>query len=177
MVNYRTTYNRFVSSAKKRMVEHKIDSKLKLYHFQRKDRMEIHHITPKILGGGNKLKNLVLLSHDEHTYAHFLLNLALFQEGRHERLSQLNYPAFPDKMLEMLNCRKNVLRGLKIEVFISGKHQAPTIMSIREVAKIFCIIRRWNYMDSILFDNMITKIMRAALFFKPVSGIKMKLHM
>lgn len=177
MVNYRTTYNRFVSSAKKRMDEHKIDSKLKLYQLQRKSKMEIHHITPKILGGGNKLRNLVLLSHDEHTYAHFLLNLALFQEGRHERLNQLDYSAFPDKMLEMLNSRKNVLRGLKIEVFISGKHQAPTIMSIREVAKIFCIIRRWNYMDSSLFDNMITKIMRAALFFKPVSGIKMKLHM
>lgn len=177
MTNYRNAYRRFITSAKKRMAEHKLDSKLKLYQFQRKDKMEIHHIRPKILGGGNKLKNLVLLSHDEHTYAHFLLNLALFQEGRHERLSQLNYPTFPDKMLEMLNSRKNVLRGLKIEVFISGKNHTPTIMSIREVAKIFCIIRRWNYTDSMLLDNMITKIMRAALFFKPVSGIKMKLHM
>ena len=178
MVNYRTTYNRFVSSAKKKMVESNLDSLPKIYKFQRKDKLEIHHIVPKILGGSKKgLKNLVLFTHDEHIYAHFLLNLALFQEGRYENLVQLGYHGFPEKMLEMLNARKNVLRGLKIEMFINGKKHDPTIMSIREVVKFFCMLARKSFTNQIFFNDMFIKVMRTALFSKSMYGFKLKLRM
>lgn len=177
MVNYRTTYNRFISSAKKKMVMCNIDSKLKAYNFQRKNKLEIHHIVPKILGGGKKFKNLVLLSHDDHIYAHFLLNMALFQEGRYGKLAHLGYSAFPAGMLEMLKTRKNVLRGLKVDVFVAGKHRDPTKMGIREIAKVFCVMSRQNYTDQLLFDEMVTKVMRAALFSKSIHGITLKLSM
>jgi hypothetical protein len=178
MINYRTTYNRFVSSAKKKMVESNLNSLPKIYRFQRKDKLEVHHIVPKILGGSkNDPNNLVLLTHDEHIYAHFLLNLALFQEGHHEKLVQLGYSGFPEKMLEMLNTRKNVLRGLKIKMFINGKKYDPTIMSIREVVKFFCMLARKSFTNQIFFNDIFIKVMRAALFSKSMYGFKLKLSM
>jgi hypothetical protein len=118
-----------------------------------------------------------LLSHEDHIYAHFLLNLALFQEGKQDDLVKLNYPELPAKMLDMLNLRKNILRGLKVEVFVSGKNNPPTLMSIREITKILCVIRRWNFTNQLLFGSMLIKVIRAALFFRPISGIKLRLNM
>lgn len=177
MVNYRTAYNRFVTLAQKKLAKHQLDTHHKRHCFCRKHKLEIHHITPKNLGGTNDFNNLVLLSHDDHIYAHFLLNLALFQEGKQEELAKLNYPEIPAKMLDMLNLRKNILRGLKVEVFVSGKNNPPTIMSIREITKILCVIRRWNFTNQLLFSSMLIKVIRAALFFRPVSGIKLRLNM
>ena len=118
-----------------------------------------------------------MLSHEDHIYAHFLLNLALFQEGKQEDLVKLNYPEIPAKILDMLNLRKNILRGLKVEVFLSGKNNSPTIMSIREITKILCVIRKWNFTDPLLFGSMLIKVIRAALFFRPVCGLKLRLNM
>ena len=177
MVNYRTAYNRFVALAQKKMAKHQLDTHHKRHCFCRKHKFEVHHITPKNLGGNNDFNNLVLLSRDDHIYAHFLLNLALFQEGKQEDLTKLNYPEIPTKILDMLNLRKNILRGLKIEVFLSGKNNPPTIMSIREITKILCIIRRWNFTNQLLFGSMLIKVIRAALFFRPISGIKLRLNM
>lgn len=177
MINYRIAYNRFVTLAQKKLAKHRLDSHYKRHCFCKKHNLEVHHITPKNLGGNNDFNNLVLLSHEEHIYAHFLLNLALFQEGKQEALTKLNYSEIPTKILDMLNLRKNILRGLKVEVFLSGKNNPPTIMSIREITKILCVIRRWNFTNQLLFGSMIIKVMRAALFFRPISGIKLKLSM
>jgi hypothetical protein len=177
MVNYRTTYNRFVTLAQKRLAKHQLDTSYKRHCFCRKHKLEVHHILPKNLGGNNDFNNLVLLSHEDHIYAHFLLNLALFQEGKQEDLTKLNYPEIPAKMLDMLNLRKNILRGLKVEVFLSGKNNPPTIMSIREITKILCVIRRWNFTNQLLFSSMIIKVIRAALFFRPIGGLKLRLNM
>jgi hypothetical protein len=177
MVNYRIAYNRFVALAQKKLAKHQLDTHYKRHCFCKKHNLEVHHILPKHFGGKNDFKNLVLLSHEEHIYAHFLLNLALFQEGKQEALIKLNYPIMPAKMLDMLNFRKNILRGLKVEVFISGKNNPPTIMSIREITKILCVIRRWNFTNQLLFGSMLIKVIRAALFFKPISGIKLRLNM
>jgi hypothetical protein len=177
MINYRTSYIRFVTLAQKKLAKYHLDTHHKRHHFCRKHKLEIHHITPKNLGGTNDFKNLVLLSREDHIYAHFLLNLALFQEGKQEDLIKLNYPEIPAKMLDMLNLRKNILRGLKIEVFLSGKNNPPTIMSIREITKILCVIRRWNFADQLLFSSMLIKVIRAALFFRPIGGLKLRLSM
>jgi hypothetical protein len=177
MVNYRTAYIRFVTLAQKRLAKHQLDTHHKRHCFCRKHKLEVHHILPKNFGGKNDFKNLVLLSHEDHIYAHFLLNLALFQEGKQDDLVKLNYPELPAKMLDMLNLRKNILRGLKVEVFVSGKNNPPTLMSIREITKILCVIRRWNFTNQLLFSSMLIKVIRAALFFRPISGLKLRLNM
>lgn len=167
MVDYGIAYKRFISSAKKKMCG--IDSKRKLY--------EVHHITPKRLGGSNKLKNLVLLSHDDHVYAHFLLNLALAQKHCYTDLFSLSYINVPSGILKMLKDRKNIFRGLKIDMFISGKKHAPTTMSIVEVAKIFCILGRKNYTNELLLDTEVANVVRLATFSGSKFGCKLKLHL
>ena len=77
----------------------------------------------------------------------------------------------------MLNLRKNILRGLKVDVFLSGKNNPPTPMSIREITKILCVIRRWDFTNQLLFGSMLIKVIRAALFFRPISGLKLRLNM
>ena len=175
MVDYRTAYKRFISSAKKKM--RGIDSKRKLYEVQSDEKLEVHHITPKQLGGSNKLKNLVLLSHEEHKYAHFLLNLALAQEHNYGHLMSLSYTDVPSGILKMLKDRKNIFRGLKIDMFISGKKHAPTTMSIVEAAKIFCILGRKNYTNELLLDTEVTNVVRLATFSGSKFGYKLKLHL
>lgn len=172
MVDYGIAYKRFISSAKKKM--RGIDSKRKLYEVQSDD--EVHHITPKRLGGSNKLKNLVLLSYDDHVYAHFLLNLALAQKHCYTDLFSLSYINVPSGILKMLKDRKNIFRGLKIDMFISGKKHAPTTMSIVEVAKIFCILSRKNYINELL-DTEVTNVVRLATFSGSKFGYKLKLHL
>ena len=175
MVDYRTAYKRFISSAKKKM--RGIDSKRKLYEVQSDEKLEVHHITPKQLGGSNKLKNLVLLSHDDHVYAHLLLNLALAQEHNYANLTSLSYTNVPSGLLKMLKDRKNIFRGLKIDMFISGKKHAPTTMSIVEAAKIFCILGRKNYTNELLLDTEVTNVVRLATFSGSKFGYKLKLHL
>ena len=164
MIKYWIAYTRFISSAKKKM--HGIDNKRKLHEAQNNKKLEVHHINPKRLGGSNKLKNLVLLSPDEHVYAHLLLNLALAQEHNYENLTSLSYLTVPSGMLKMLNERKNIFRGLKIDMFISGKKWPPTTMSIAETARIFCILARKNPDNNLLLDTMVTEVIKLAIFGK-----------
>ena len=174
MIDYMVAYKRFISSAKKKMYD--IDSKRKLYEVQSDKNLEVHHINPKRLGGNSKFKNLVLLSHDDHIYAHLLLNLALAQKNCYVDLFRLNYINVPSGILKMLKDRKNIFRGLKIDMFISGKNHAPITMSIMEAARIFCILARCNYENKMLLAKMTAEVIRLALFNKTKFGYKMKLH-
>ena len=175
MIDYMVAYKRFISSAKKKM--HGIDSKRKLYEVQSDKKLEVHHVKPKQLGGNNKFKNLVLLSHDDHVYAHLLLNLALAQKSCYDDIFRLAYIDVPSSILKMIKDRKNIFRGLKIDVFISGKKQSPTTMSIVDAAKILCILARYNYENEMLLASMTTEVVRLALFHKSKFGYKMKFHM
>lgn len=175
MVDYRTAYKRFISSAKKKM--RGIDSKRKLYEVQSDEKLEVHHINPKQLGGSNKLKNLVLLSHNDHIYAHLLLNLALAQKHCYADLFSLAYTNVPSGILKMLKDRKNIFRGLKVDMFIAGKKHTPTTMSIVEAAKIFCVLGRKNYTNELLLDTEVTNVVRLALFSNSKFGYKLKLHL
>lgn len=156
---------------------HGIDSKRKLYEVQSDEKLEVHHINPKQLGGSNKLKNLVLLSHDDHVYAHLLLNLALAQRHCYTELFSLSYTNVPSGILKMLKERKNTFRGLKVDMFISGKKHTPTTMSIVEAAKIFCVLGRKNYTNELLLDTEVTNVVRLALFNNSKFGYKLKLHL
>lgn len=156
---------------------HGIDSKRKLYEVQSDEKLEVHHINPKQLGGSNKLKNLVLLSHDDHVYAHLLLNLALAQKHCYTELFSLSYTNVPSGILKMLKDRKNIFRGLKVDMFIAGKKHTPTTMSIVEAAKIFCVLGRKNYTNELLLDTEVTNVVRLATFSGSKFGYKLKLHL
>ena len=175
MVNYTIAYNRFIASAKKRM--HGIDSKRKLYEVQSDEKLEVHHVCPKNLKGSNELKNLVLLTHDEHKYAHLLLNLALVQKHLYGELMHLYYTDLPSNLLSMIEQKKNIFRDLKIDLFAAGKKHAPNTMSIVEAAKIFCILSRQNYENRPVLDSMTTTVIRLAIFSGSKFGYKMKFHM
>lgn len=175
MIDYMTAYKRFISSAKKKM--HGIDSKRKIYKVGSDEKLEVHHVKPKRLGGNSKFKNLVLLSHDDHVYAHLLLNLALAQKNCYDDIFRLDYVNVPNSILKMIKDRKNIFRGLRIDMFISGKNHTPTTMSIVEAARIFCILARYNYENKMLLAKMTTEVIRLALFHKSKFGYKMKFHM
>lgn len=175
MIDYMTAYKRFISSAKKKM--RGIDSKRKLYEVKSDKKLEVHYVKPKQLGGNNKFKNLVLLSYDDHVYAHLLLNLALAQKNCYADLFRLDYTNVPSSILKMLKDRKNIFRGLKIDMFISGKKLSPTTMSIVDAAKILCVLARYNYENKMLLAKMTTEVIRLALFHKSKFGYKMKFHM
>ena len=175
MIDYMTAYKRFISSAKKKM--HDIDSKRKLYEVGSAEKLEVHHVKSKQLGGNNKFKNLVLLSHDDHVYAHLLLNLALAQKNCYDDIFRLAYVNVPSSILKMIKDRKNIFRGLKIDVLISGKKQSSITMSIVDAAKILCILARYNYENEMLLASMTAEVIRLALFNKSKFGYKMKFHM
>ena len=175
MVNYRIAYRRLIAAAKKKQIC--IDSKAKLFNAAAENGLEVHHILPKAIGGNNKLKNLVLLSHDEHVYAHMLLNFALLQEGNMNALHQLNYGQVCSFLLEMVKKRKNIVRGLKIDVYVSGKHHEPNTMSIAETTKLFCCLARLDFENELLFNSMMKKVVYLAMFAKALYGFKVKFHM
>lgn len=175
MIDYMTAYKRFISSAKKKM--HGIDSKRKIYKVGSDEKLEVHHVKPKQLGGNSKFKNLVLLSHDDHVYAHLLFNFALAQKNCYADLFRLNYTNVPSSILKMIKDRKSIFRGLKIDMLISGKKQSPITMSIVDAAKILCILAKCNYENKMLLASMTAEVIRLALFNKSKFGYKMKFHM
>ena len=174
MPNYRIAYNRLIEAAKKKQLS--LDSKTKLFKAATENNLEVHHICPKSIGGSNKRKNLVLLSHDEHIYAHMLLNFALLQERNINTLRRLDYGQCCSKILEMIKNRKNVFRGLKIDVYVSGKSHTPNVMSIAETTKLFCCLNRWNFDNELLFNDMMKKVVNLAMFAKSSFGYKIRFH-
>lgn len=70
--------------------------------------VEKHHIQPRFEGGGNEEENLILLSPEEHVFAHFLRYLqygelqdaaaVLFRYGYNEEARRLNQKASLEKM-------------------------------------------------------------------------------
>lgn len=174
MIDYRTAYRRLIDNAKKKQTY--LDSKAKLFKAAFENSLEVHHICPKAIGGSNKLKNLVLLSHDEHIYAHMLLNFALLQEGNIDALRKLDYGQICSRLLEMVKSRKNAFRGLKIDVYVSGKKHEPNTMSIVETTKLFCCLNRWNFENTLLFEDMMKKVVHLAMFAKSSFGYKVRFH-
>ena len=175
MINYRIAYKRLVCTAKKKQLH--LDSKAKLFNVASKNNFEVHHIYPKSIGGSNKLKNLVMLLHDEHVYAHMLLNFALLQENNIGTLRRLDYGQVVSNLLKMVKERKNAFRGLKIDVYVSGKKHQPNTMSIAEATKLFCCLHRLNFENEVFFNDMMKKVMHNAMFAKTICGYLVKFHL
>lgn len=172
MISYRIAYGRFILAAKKKNTKDGFTSNTKLSSL---GEGELHHILPRKLGGTNNFKNLVLLSHDEHIYAHMLLNLALAQEGRLDDLRKLNYFTVLDSTHEILD-KKHAFKRLKIDIYVSGKKWPPITMSLHEAAKFMCFVTRKNYLNKIALNDMKHKIFMRAMHIKSFAGYKMKFN-
>lgn len=172
MVNFRIAYDRFVRAAKKKNIEDGIVDKSMFNDVEG----EIHHIKPKVLGGSNKFKNLVLLSHEDHIYAHILLNLAFIQEKKQEIVAKLSYtaPVF-DKFRELFKTR-HPFRGLKVDIYVRGKNWAPNTMTIDEAARYFCFAAHRNPNNELMLNGMFAMIIRTATFAGSKFGYKMEFH-
>ena len=172
MISYRIAYDRFILAAKKKNAKDGFTNNAKISSL---GEGELHHILPRKLGGTNSFKNLVLLSHNEHIYAHMLLNLALAQEGKLDDLRKLSYFTVLDSMHETLD-KKHALKHLKIDVYVSGKKWPPMTMSLHEAAKHMCFVTRKNYLSKIALNDMKHKIFMHAMHIKPFAGYKMKFN-
>ena len=173
MVNYRIAYDRFIRAAKKKNIEDGIVDKSMFNDMPG----EVHHIRPRVLGGNNKFKNLVLLSYEDHAYAHLLLNLALLQEKKQDDVIKLNYTIPPFSNFRKIIKKKNPFRRLKVDVYVSGKNWPPTTMSIEEVAKYLCFMNHRNPKNELMLDGMFTTVVRTATFAGSKFGYKMMFHL
>lgn len=136
--------------------------------------LQIHHVVPQSFGGKNTIQNLVLLTPNEHGWAHMLLNLALYQEKKFASLHTLNYTNVIAGLADALK-HKNALRGLKVDVHVTGKNHDPATMSFARAAELFAFISRRDLESSV--NDVVAQVFRAALFNRAPYGYKLKLHM
>ena len=172
MVSFRTAYSRFIRAAKKKNIEDGIVDKSVMSSIE----LEVHHIVPKSLGGSNKFKNLVMLSHEDHIYAHLLLNFALMQEKRDDDLKKLSYtiPTY-DKLRQMFKT-KHPFRGLKVDVRVNANGMPPVAMSLDEAAKYFCFTAHLSPRSETMVNSMFATVIRTAMSNGSKFGYKMMFH-
>ena len=103
----------------------------------KKRKFEIHHIVPKSLlvmkrfrrvVANNKQQNTIMMSTDDHIYAHLLLNLAFVQRGNNDWIKQLSFTRKIPKTLFQKLLKGKFLTQVKFEVkFLSGQNKDKTI--------------------------------------------------
>ena len=89
----------------------------------------------------------------------------------------LSYTDVPTGIFKMIESRKSIFRWLKIDMFICGKKWPPTTMSIMDATRILCILYRKNPNNKLILDDMVTEVIRQAIFSNSKFGYKMKFHM
>ena len=121
-MKYRAAYDRMMNRFRKRE--------------RPSDAAEKHHIIPKAIGGRDM--GCVRVTHAEHSYAHIILNLALFQENRTEDLKKIDYHGrYGGKCLAFASA--HALRVMKVTVLDRSGNRTPP-MSLRSAAKRFAWI-------------------------------------
>ena len=103
----------------------------------KKRKLEIHHIVPKSLlvmkqfrrvVANNKLHNTVMMSTDDHIFAHLLLNLAFEQRGNNDWTNKLSFTRKIPKTLFRKLLKGKFLTQVKFEVkFLNRQNQDKTI--------------------------------------------------
>lgn len=95
----------------------------------KKHKFEIHHIVPKSLlvmkrfkrvVANNKQQNTVMMSTDDHIFAHLLLNLAFEQRGNNDWTKRLSFTRKIPKTLFRKLLKGKFLTQVKFEVRFCG---------------------------------------------------------
>ena len=103
----------------------------------KKRKLEIHHIVPKSLlvmkqfrrvVANNRQQNTVMMSTDDHIFAHLLLNLAFEQRGNNDWTKLLSFTRKIPKTLFRKLLKGKFLTQVKFEVkFLNGQNQDKAI--------------------------------------------------
>ena len=169
-MDFMTAYERFCQKAKARDRRDGILTSQQ-YNARRSLSHQVHHITPKILGGKNTPENYVLLDGNSHRYAHVLLNLALMQKGKTDILQKLGYYDCPEIDFLM---KQNAIKSCKLAVYVEGKKHEPIVMSLQQAAKYFCFVARRNFMNNAALKSLEMQVFKMAMQDTPRFGYKVK---
>ena len=175
MVNYAIAYQKFISAAKKKNAADRLDSRLKMYH----SKGEVHHVKPKCLGGDNSISNLVVLHPNDHIYAHLLLNMAHLQKNANDdSICPLSYyqKLHSNFVFRKWLKSKHAFKDLKVDVYVRGKKQTPTTMSLDTAAKYFCFVCRLDLENKSMIDSMYERIFKMAMLKQSRFGYKVRFH-
>lgn len=124
------------------MIEQGITSGNKLEEMRRG--FEVHHIQPKCIfkmrnqDGVNNFSNLVLMTHEEHVYAHYLLMMA---QAQHHKLNELDRVGYCNNEVWMI-LRNPLFKKVRLNVRLGNQDVS---MTARDAVKCRCIQKNCDY--------------------------------
>lgn len=170
-MDYTIAYNRFCISKRKQNLQNGLlKSKNDIVKKHNKNGLQLHHIKPLRLNGANKLFNYVLLSREDHIFAHLLLNLSLYQQGNFKALKTLGYSAYclPNEFL-----KKHSLKGIKIALKFPEKKDFK-LFSLKQAALYYAIVRQKDITDKQILNASIWAVLKRSLLNGSKGGINFK---
>lgn len=173
-MNYKAAYQRFIAKAKAQNLKDGFATKKAIYKRKTALDCQIHHIKPRSLGGSSEIDNLVLLSPEDHIYAHCLLDLSLYQSGNKKALERLDYHYGKIKKKDML--KRTGFRKLKVEMqFNCKKSDKPLVFTLMKAAKYIAFIQKFNPDNEKDVLKCVAKCILIAKRDSSYAGITMKL--
>ena len=158
-MDYTIAYERFCSAKRKQNLrDGLLKSKTEVVKRHKKNGMQLHHMKPLRLNGADQLLNYVLLSREDHAFAHLLFDLALYQRGNVKAVKTLDYGAY---QLPARCLKRNPLRGVKIEMKLPGKKDFKPF-SLKQAALYYaCLRQRDITSQQVLLDSTWAVLKRA----------------
>ena len=154
MVNFGKQYDVFIKTKWRECQKQGITKAI-----GKKRKFEIHHVVPKSLlvmkqfrrvVANNGQKNTVMMSTDDHIFAHLLLNLAFEQRGNNEWTRQLSFSRKIPKTLFHKLLKGKFLTQVKFEVtFCGGQNKGKSAkMSALDAMHYMAFVLGYNPQDS-----------------------------
>lgn len=173
-MDYTTAYERFCSSRRKKNIQAGLlKSKTDVVKKHKKNDLQLHHMKPLRLNGADKLPNYVLLSREDHVFAHLLLDLSLYQRGNVSAVKALNYGSY---QLPARCFKRNPLRGLKIEMKLPGKSDFKTF-SLKQAALYYACLRQRDITNPQALVDSAWAVLKRGLVHGTKGGISFKVKL
>lgn len=171
-MNYYEAYKRFISKAKKENIHSGYTSISKMH--ASKNGNEIHHIKPKCLGGADAFDNFVLLSHDDHIYAHWLLGFSFYKNGNFKTLKTLSCNKFSSSTY----FKRNAFRRLKIQISLANNPcKCLGIFTLKQASMYVAAIRPYSIKNNKDMANAMFKALSLAMLRGVYGNFKFKLKL
>ena len=173
-MDYTIAYNRFCSIKRKQnLKDGLLKSKTDVVKHHKKNGMQLHHVKPLRLNGADQLPNFVLLSREDHTFAHLLFDLALYQRGKVNAVKTLDYGVYqlPAKCL-----KRNSLRGIKIEMKFPGKKDFKKF-SLKQAALYYACLRQRDITNPQILIDSTWAVLKRALRQETKGGIEFRVRL
>lgn len=175
-MNYMLAYERFCAAKRKQNAAASLlSSKTAIVKKHKKDGLQLHHMKPRRLNGADTLSNYVLLSREDHVFAHLLLDIALCQQGKTETVKKLDYGAY---LLPESFFKKNALKGLKIDIVFPGKKKTDfKTCSLKQAGFYYACIRQRDITSRDALTSSTWAVLRKAVVNGSKGGSKFRLRL